>query len=137
MKIVICCSMSAAKKVVQIAYELERQGHVLIVPKNLDKYADGTFAMENSHESTKNKINDDLIRGYYEEIKNSDAVLAVNEDKNGIANYIGGNTFLEIGFAHALNKKIYLLNEIPEVSYRDEIVAMQPIVINGDLTKIK
>ena len=88
-------------------------------------------------ESTEEKIIDDLIRGYFEEIKSSDAVLAVNEDKNGILNYIGGNTFLEIGFAHVLDKKIYLLNDIPEVSYKAEIIAMQPIVLNGDLKKIR
>lgn len=31
---------------------------------------------------------------------------------------------------------IFLLNEIPEVSYRDEIVAMGPNILNGDLSKI-
>ena len=34
-----------------------------------------------------------------------------------------------MGFAHVLNKKIYLLNNIPEMSYSDEIRAMQPIVL--------
>ncbi len=63
--------------------------------------------------------------------------LAVNIDKKGIKNYIGGNTFLEMGFAHVLDKKIFLLNEIPDISYKDEIKAMQPIILNGDLSKIK
>jgi predicted RNA-binding protein with PUA domain len=61
----------------------------------------------------------------------------VNIDKGGFSNYIGGNAFLEMGFAHILNKKIFLLNEIPEMIYTDEILAMQPIVLNGDLSKIK
>ena len=59
-----------------------------------------------------------------------------NFDKHNIQNYIGGNTFLEMGFAHILKKPIYLLNEIPEMSYTDELRAMQPIVIKGDLLKI-
>jgi predicted RNA-binding protein with PUA domain len=63
--------------------------------------------------------------------------LIVNIDKKDICNYIGGNTFLEMGFAHILNKKIFLLNEIPEMIYTDEILAMQPIALNGDLSKIK
>lgn len=78
----------------------------------------------------------DLIRWYYNSIFNSDAVLIVNLEKNRIKNYIGGNTLLEMGFAHVLNKRIFLLNDIPDISYRDEILAIQPIVINGDLNKI-
>jgi len=61
----------------------------------------------------------------------------VNYDKRGIKNYIGGNSFLEMGFAHILQKKIFLLNGIPEIIYSDEIKAMQPTVLNGDLSKIK
>jgi hypothetical protein len=58
-------------------------------------------------------------------------------DKNGIKNYIGGNTFLEMGFAHVLNQKIFLLNPIPEIPfYKTEIEAMRPVVLNGDLAKI-
>ena len=57
-------------------------------------------------------------------------------EKNNIKNYIGGNSFLEMGFAHILNKKIFILNDIPEMIYTDEIEAMQPIALRGDLTKI-
>lgn len=28
------------------------------------------------------------------------------------------------------------LNPVPEIGYKDEIIAMQPIVINGDLSNI-
>lgn len=63
--------------------------------------------------------------------------MAVNKDKHGIKNYIGGNTFLEIGFAHVLNKKVFLLNPVPDMLYADEILAMEHTVINNDLTKIK
>jgi predicted RNA-binding protein with PUA domain len=136
MKIVICASMSAAKRVMDVADELEKMGHELIIPRNMEKYADGTLDMENAEESTQNKIEGDLIRGYFEEIKNCDAVLTVNEEKKGIVNYIGGNTFLEMGFAHVLGKKNFILNDIPEVAYRDEIIAMQPVILNGDLKKI-
>lgn len=58
----------------------------------------------------------------------------MNISKNGIENYIGGNTLMELGFAHVMNKKIYLLNPIPEMSYTDEIIAVQPAIINGDLS---
>ncbi len=61
----------------------------------------------------------------------------INLTKKGIDNYIGGNTFLEMGFAYVLAKKIFLWQDIPEMIYTDEIKAMQPIILNGDLNKIK
>jgi len=43
-----------------------------------------------------------------------------------------------MGFAHVNDKKIFLLNPLPEESpYIDEIKAMVNIVLNGDLAKIK
>ena len=45
---------------------------------------------------------------------------------------------MEIAFAHVNNKRVFLLNSIPEeVSYSDEIKAMTDIVLGGDLTRIK
>ena len=89
------------------------------------------------HESTKNKIEHGLIRGYFKEIESADAVLIVNVEKKGIPSYIGGNSFLEMAFAHVLNKKIFLLNDIPDMIYTDEIEAMQPVALNGDFSKIE
>ncbi|OGQ22975.1 MAG: hypothetical protein A3I05_06060 [Deltaproteobacteria bacterium RIFCSPLOWO2_02_FULL_44_10] len=61
-------------------------------------------------------------------------ILVLNYDKNGIKGYIGGNSFLEMGFAYIQKKPIYLLNEIPEIAFYDtEIKAMKPIVIYGEL----
>ncbi len=116
--------------------ELEHMGHDVTVPKNVHLYADGTFKPETRQESTENKRKDNLIRNYFNLIDRSEAILVVNKYKNNIENYIGGNTFLEIGFAHVLNKKIFLLNPVPNMPYSDEILAMEPIVINGNLSKI-
>jgi hypothetical protein len=41
-----------------------------------------------------------------------------------------------MGVAFYLNKPIYLLNPVPEISYKEEILAMFPMVVNDDLTKI-
>lgn len=136
MKIAICASMSAIPKMMEIKRILEKN-HQLIFPKNTEKYADGTLPAEKGKESAEHKIEGDLIRRYFKKIESVDAVLVVNEDKNGIKNYIGGNTFLEMSFAHVLNKKVFLLNSVPDMSYTDEIVAMQPIVIDGDLKRLK
>ncbi|HUT22672.1 MAG TPA: hypothetical protein VMX18_04775 [Candidatus Bipolaricaulota bacterium] len=128
-------SMSASKQMLDIAEQLNQMGHQTTLPRGAEKYAGGKPG-ETSHESIQNKIDHDLIRHYYNEIKKGDAILVVNADKNNIKNYIGGNSFLEMGFAHVLNKKIFLLNDIPETSYADEIKAMRPIVLGGDLSKI-
>jgi len=80
----------------------------------------------------------DAIRVFWNAMQGSDAVLVLNYDKNGIENYIGGNTLMEIGFAHVLNQKIFLMNPIPEIPYyKSEIEAMKPIIINKDLSLIK
>jgi len=136
MKIVICGSIIFSKSMIEIEKELLEIGHMVIIPRHTKKYARLELAEEIHSESLKNKVEHDLIRDYFDKIKNSDAILIINKDKNNIKNYIGGNSFLEMGFAHILNKKIFLLSDIPEMIYTDEIKAMQPIVLNGDLTKI-
>ena len=137
MKIVICGSMSASKKMVEAKNFLEQAGHQVFSPKHTELFAKGDKHMESQEESAESKINEDLIRYHYELIKDADAVLIVNENKNGIESYIGGNVFLEMGFAHVLYKEIYILNDIPEIPYKSEIIAMQPVVLRGDLKKIK
>ncbi len=136
MKIVICGSISLADYMMNVQEKLFKNGHEVILPKNAKKYAEKILKEETSSDSVKNKIEEDLIKNHFLEIKVADAILIINIDKRGIKNYLGGNAFLEMGFAHVLDKKIFLLNEIPDVSYKDEIEAMQPIILNGDLSRI-
>lgn len=136
MKIVICGSMSASKEMVDVKDKLIKLGHEVVLPDFTDEYA-AMDSIDKMHtESVRNKINHDLIRGYYNEIERNDAVLIFNIERKSIDGYIGGNAFLEMGFAHVLNKPIYLLNKIPKMGYRDEIEAMEPIILNGELDKI-
>ena len=44
---------------------------------------------------------------------------------------------MEMGFAYYLKKPIYLLNPMPKISYFEEIRDVQPIILKGDLTKIR
>lgn len=133
MKITICGSMAFAKEMLDIKNQLEAQGHSVIVPASTGGYVAGDINAENK----KQKMEQDAIRVWFNYIKESDAILVVNLDKNGVANYIGGNALMEMGFAHVLNKKIFLLNPIPQMNYTDEIEAMKPIVINGDLSRVQ
>jgi len=124
--------MAFAKEMLEIKRELEKNGHKIIIPINTEKYTKKVSSRENKKE----KIQLDVIRDYFKKIKKADAILLINKDKNGIKNYIGGNGLIEMAFAYILNKKIFLLNPIPKISYADEIEAVKPIIINGNLESI-
>jgi len=137
MKIIICSSMIFSEELIGIREELLKQEHQVILPAFVEEYAQLESPDEMHKESAKNKIEHDLIRRYFDEIKQGDAVLIINKRRHGIDNYIGGNVFLEMGFAHILNKKIFLLNPIPDMGYADEIIAMKPAILNGNLNLIR
>jgi len=125
---------------VKMRDELAKLGHQGIISSVMEDLALGKNPelmkqIEENHGQAKRKGG--YIKWYHNAIVNSDAVLVLNYDKNGIKNYIGGNTLMEMGFAHVNNKKIFLLNPIPkDVSYTDEIFAMADVVLDGDLNKI-
>jgi predicted RNA-binding protein with PUA domain len=137
MKIVVCGSMTFSREMVEAEKKLAQRGHEIILPRHTKEYVEMKLAEERHEESVKNKLSEDLIRRYFDEIKDGDAILVINCERHGVKNYIGGNSLLEMGFAHVLNKKIFLLNSIPEMGYKDEIIAMQPTILNGELEKIK
>lgn len=144
MKIVICGSIDFTPKIKEVADILTERGHEVDIPLTSQRIINDELTLEEfKKEKQQNgdgafrKIKDDVIKRYYDLIKASDAILVLNLEKNGVANYIGGNTFLEMGFAHVLSKPIYLYNDIPDTSYTDEIVSMQPVVLSGDLLKIQ
>lgn len=129
--------MSVSKEMVDVGQKLIALGHTVILPEFTHNYAEMGTIDKMHTESAKNKVKYDLIRGYFNKIKEGDAVLIVNVNRKGIDGYIGGNSFLEMGFAHILNKSIYLLYQIPQMGYRDEIEAMNPIILDGGLNKIE
>jgi len=136
MKVVICGSMTASKEMLDVERKLKENGHEVVLPDFVRDYALMDTIEKMHTESARNKVEHDLIRDYFRKIKESDAIIVVNIERKGIKGYVGGNSFLEIGFAFVLNKKIYLLNEVPDMGYRDEIEAMSPVILGGDLSKI-
>ena len=129
--------MSASKEMVETEKKLKELGHEIVLPDFTYDYAVMDSIDKVRTESVRNKVEYDLIRSYYQKIKKADVILVVNVERKGIQGYIGGNSFLEMGFVFVLSKPIYLLHQIPDVGYRDEIEAMKPIVLNGNLQKIK
>ncbi len=137
MRIGIIGSMQFTERMLELCDELGRLGHVAFVT-DLHHTLVGKSGEEKEVIKLHNKNERDAIRVFWRAMQGADAVLVLNLDKNGIEHYIGGNTFLEIGFAHVLDQKIFLYNPIPDIPYyRTEIEAMRPIVIDGDLKKVQ
>lgn len=137
MKIAICTSMVFTEKMLETKAALEKMGHEVFVSGFSEAYV-GKTEKEKEVLTIYHKNEKDAIRDFWEKIKQSDAILVLNFDRREIANYIGGNTLMEIGFAHVLNKKIFLWNPVPEIPYyKSEIEATRPVIINGDLALIK
>ncbi len=84
------------------------------------------------------KIENNYLKTHYKHILESDAVLIVNAEKNGVKNYIGGNVLIEMGQAYVHDKKIFFLYDMPSQSpYLDETESMTPICLKGALENIK
>ena len=137
MKIGIIGSMQFTDKMLSAQAKLKELGHDAFL-SDLHKAMIGKTSAEIEEIKLRQKYTEDAIRKFWRMMQGADAVLALNYDKNGIKNYVGGNTLMEIGFAHVLNQKIFLLHPIPEMPYcKTEISAVKPIIIHGDLTQIK
>lgn len=147
MKITICGSIAFYDEMLEIKKKLEQLGHLVKLPPFEVKDENGIMIPIKEYYSRRKSETDDTswiwdrkeeaMRMHFQKVEWSDAVLILNHDKNNILNYVGANTLLEMGLAFHLNKKLFLLNDIPEISYKEEILGMKPIIINNDLTKIK
>ncbi len=132
-KIAICGSMSAAKGMVEAKEFLEKKGIKVHIQEDIMDFVEGKRTDENKWR----KIEIDPFKNYFEVIKKCDGILVVNAEKKGIKGYVGGNSLIEMAFAHVLDKKIFLLNQIPKMSYTDEIAAFQPVLLKGILKNLK
>lgn len=144
MKITIVASIQFSIEMLHVRNELTKLGHTVFIPLSTEKIANGKLTLEeymqekDAHGDLKfREEGPDLIKNHYKKILDSDAILVLNFEKKNIPNYIGGNGLMELGFAHVNDKKISLLNDIPNMSYTDEIQSMHPRVISGDVTKIQ
>ncbi len=135
MKITICGSIKFMDEMIKVQKKLEKIGFKVYMPikaKGVDYWA------EDNTERVKAKKKFGFINEHMDRIEKSDAILVVNITKGKIKNYIGANTFLEMGFAHYRKKKIYVLNQLPNQKYIiDELLTFDPIILNGKLNLIK
>lgn len=135
MKIFLICSKSFYDRIPEIENELKQAGHVLTMPNCYgDPTTEERYKKLGPEEHTKWK--GQMIEHSLNLIKDNDAVLVLNFEKNGTKNYIGGATFLEMYDAFRLGKKVFLYNDVPKGILHDEIMGFDPTVLNGDLSHI-
>ena len=153
MKITICGSIGFYKEMETARDELIKHGHEVKIPELAlevskefgggKKVYFGQYIEQNGgidvfpagHEIWNMK--EGAINDHYAKIDWCDGILIINHEKRGISGYIGGNTLIEIGVAFYLKKKIFILNPVSsELSYKQEIMGMKPIMLNGNFSKI-
>lgn len=153
MKLTVCGSIAFYNEMEHLKNALEKNGHEVLIPLlSNDSYTvdgdrkisfgklieeqGGVDAFPAGHAVWDMKGN--AIRDHYKKIEWGDAIVVANHEKRGVQGYIGGNTLMEIGVAFFLGKPIYILHPISsELSYKQEILGMKPIFLNGNLHVIK
>lgn len=146
MKITLCGSIAFIDEMDAIRKKLERLGHEVKMPplEIVDDTGNGMPVKE--YYAIRKTATDDAawvwrkkaeaMRAHFDKVVWADVILVCNYDKNGIAGYIGANTLMEMGLAFHLQRPIYLWKSVPEVSYKEEILGMWPIVIDEKVEKL-
>lgn len=135
MKVCVCCSLSFPDEAFKIADELEALGHEVLLPNGIINRS--IEKPDFDAVAAKHDNGYDAMRAHFAKIRDADVLLVCNFTKKGIENYIGANTFLEMGYAYSLGLPIYTLNPLPEIPYiNDELRAFGAIVLSGELLKI-
>lgn len=140
--ITLCSSAAFFRKALEIEVRLKKLGFRVKLPHTaLKMKQSGDFRVETYKTWFKNKKDYAkkrwLISNHFRKVIASDAILIVNEKKNGIEGYIGGNTLMEMAIAFHYKKPIYILNPISErLGWKEEVFGLQPIFLNGILEEI-
>jgi len=143
MTITICSSASFYKQVIEVEKVLKSMGFKVKIPMTANEMKKkGNFNVETFKPWLTGKSNyrrkTFLTKQHFKKVVSGDAILVLNYKKNNIEGYIGGAVLAEMAVALHFKKPIYVLNPIPSrLTYTEELLGMQPIVLNGDLAKIR
>lgn len=132
--------MTFAKEMLKTKEILGGMGHEVKIPTDAQDISKGNHNHDDLDADYKHCIENDILRTHLKLVEESDAILVLNYDKNDIKGYIGTSSLMELGLAHYFYKKIFLLQSLPDRSkYRwtHEVKIMQPVVLDGDFSKIK
>ncbi|MFH0905858.1 MAG: hypothetical protein V1824_00805 [archaeon] len=126
MKIFIASSRKFFSKLTTIKFNLDKAGHETILPSfELGKVS----AYANRKQLFLKK---DLLL-----LEKADAILVCNFKNGKLESYIGETCLIYLAIAFYLQKKVYLLYNLPESKNKEELIGINPICLNGDLKKLK
>lgn len=132
--------MTFAKEMMNVKNKLEKLGHLASVPVDTKHHIGNPGLIDNLSSNYKHASKNNILKKCFSLISKSDAILVLNNTKNGIKGYIGTSSLMEIGLAYYLGKKIFLLNSLPDSNkYRwvHEVGIIGPVILNGQLKRIK
>jgi len=136
MKVFVACSKHFYNRIPLIKEILEDMGNKVTLPNSYEEpFAEEKLKRLGKEEHVKFK--QEMMKLHEPKIKQNDAILVLNFNKQDKKNYIGGATFMEIVKAWELKKKIFLINQIPKCCFTDELEGINPTILNGELTKLK
>ena len=129
MVIGLICSTSAYSKISEIASQLRLQGHEPVMPNCFD---DPVWNADTDSMNTEEYL------AFFKKMYHMSRVLNYPKSKGPQVqmNYIGASTFLEMYEAFMQDKRIYILFGLPDSLLLDEIRGFNPILLNGNLSKI-
>lgn len=136
--IFLAASMNFYKELVRIEGELVTLGFDVVIPVSaIDMKKRNDFEVSHFKGVMTDEERSACIRTNFDNIKNVDAILVINNEKNGVKGYIGANVLMEIAFGYYFHKKIFILNPIPEgAGYQEELKIFGATIINGKLEDI-
>jgi hypothetical protein len=140
MRIAIIGSMKFAEDMVNIKKQLDKLGHAAVIPLGTESHLKDQEFVEHLDDNLEWCITHNIMRRNFMQIADNDAVLVLNYKRNDLEGYIGISALMEMGVAHYLRKKIFLINNTPDykdVRWAHEVAIMQPTILKGDLTKIQ
>jgi hypothetical protein len=127
-RLVISGSMAFYGYMYRLQDELAEEGVESLLPEAQDDLAE--LLPSAQFEALKREMSFAHIR----RVKNprTYGILVANFEKHSLPNYIGPSTFAEVAIAASQGKKIFILNEFPQV-YAEELSLWGAIALRGRL----
>ena len=136
--IFLCGSMNFYRELIELESVLQSRGWTVYPPQSAKVMKEkNDFEVSHFKGVYTHQQRSLLIHQNFVDISVCDAILVINNEKNGVKGYIGPNVLMEIGLAFYLKKKIYIWNTVPDTaSYKDELLCLGATEINQDLELI-
>ena len=151
MRITLCGSVIFIEAMKMLKHELTAQGHEVQMPPEVVRdgqgceihvtefyrlrqaesalASDGEVGAPTSPNAWIWERKAQAMRTHFEKVAWAELVIVTNYTKNGVRDYIGANTLMEMGLAFHLRIPIILLNTVPDIPAREEILGMRPYVL--------